>query len=410
MSGHVPVVETGPVVVERLVAGGDGLARAADGQIVFAHGGLPGETVRVAVVDEQRDWIRGDVVDVVVPSGDRVVPPCPRRIAGCGGCDWQHLDLVAQRRAKVEIVEESLRRTGRLVDAVVHDGGGVPDRGYRTTIRVVGDEDGRPSFREERSTRLVTMDGCLVAHPRLLAVLDAIRLPSGVEASVRVSLATGEITVVTAPEGAPVEGLPLHTRTGEDAWLTEVVAGREFQVSAASFFQSGPPAAELLIDAVRRAAPELPGAGHVADLYGGVGLFSVVLAEPRARVTLVETSRHAIADARRNLVGRPAAFLRAEVGAWRTRPQDPPVDVVIADPARSGLGKPGVAAIVRAGAPVVVLVSCDPVSAARDAALFAAAGYVHRSTEVIDVFPHTHHVETVTRFTRADDSPTRPAR
>jgi 23S rRNA (uracil1939-C5)-methyltransferase len=386
--------------VERLIAGGEGLARAADGRVVFARGGLPGETVRVAISEERRDWVRGEVTEVVVSSPERVVPPCPRRLAGCGGCDWQHLEVAAQRRAKLEIVRESYRRVGRLGDVRVVDGGGVPDRGYRTTIRVIGDEDGRPSFREERSTHTVTMDGCLVAHPALLAVLDAIRLPVGVEASVRVSLATGEVTVVAAPDGAPVEGLPLHVRTGPDAWLTESVAGHEFQVSAASFFQSGPPAAELLVDAVRRAAPELSSAGHVADLYGGVGLFSVALAEPRARVTLVETSRYAIADARRNLVGRPAAFLRGEVGAWRTRPQDPPVDVVIADPARSGLGKPGVRAVVGSAAPVVVLVSCDPVSAARDAALFAAAGYQHDSTEVIDVFPHTHHVETVTRFSR----------
>ena len=113
-------------------------------------------------------------------------------------------------------------------------------------------------------------------------------------------------------------------------------------------------------------------------------------------------------DASVNLAGRAATIVRGEVGAWRAGGER--VDVVIADPARSGLGKPGSAALAAAGAPVLVLVSCDPVSLARDAALLRRHGYRHERTEVLDLFPMTHHVEAVTRFVAVSHDDERPRR
>jgi len=112
-------------------------------------------------------------------------------------------------------------------------------------------------------------------------------------------------------------------------------------------------------------------------------------------VTTIESAKVAVADSRVNLAGRDATIVASEVGRWRATP----ADVVIADPARSGLAKPGVRSLVAAGAPVFVLVSCDPVAMARDVALLAEHGYRHEYTEVLDLFPHTHHVECVTRLT-----------
>jgi 23S rRNA (uracil1939-C5)-methyltransferase len=175
-------------------------------------------------------------------------------------------------------------------------------------------------------------------------------------------------------------------------------------VSAGSFFQSGAQAAELLVAAVGAAAPELTTATHALDAYGGVGLFAATAMADVHQVTVVESGKSACLDAEHNLTGRDARVLKAEVTGW-TPPTGsgsiPPVDVIVADPARPGLGKPGVAALAGARASVFVLVSCDPVSLARDVTLLAAAGYSPESVEVLDLFPNTHHVETVARFVLA---------
>ena len=385
---------------DRFVAGGDALARDDDGRVVFVRGALPGETVAVEVTAAKKDWARADVVDVVEPSPDRVVPPCPSRRAGCGGCGWQHLSLGAQRAARLAIVSDALRRIGGVGEPNVVDGGGVEPEGYRTTVRVAAGLDGRAGFRAERSHEVVPAPACLVAHPRLAELLPRLRFAPGVEATLRTSVATGELNARWS-DGAEeaIEGLPEGTATGAAAAIGEDVAGHRFRVSMGSFFQSGPQAAELLVETVRRSAPELDGARLVVDAYAGVGVLAACVTDPATRIIAVETSRSAVADARHNLAGRDAEVARGEVGGWRPV-TDELVDVVIADPARSGLGRPGVGALTRTDAPVLVLVSCDPASLGRDAKLLAAGGYRHDRTEVVDTFPHTTHVEAVTRFVR----------
>lgn len=387
---------------ERFVAGGEALARDADGRVVFVRGGLPGETVVVDTLDDKTDWSRGLVTEIVEASPDRVDPPCVRRHEGCGGCDWQHLAVPQQLPAKVEIVRDALRRTGKLPDAHITVGAAVSDRAYRTTIRVVGDADGRAAYRSDRSHETVLASGCLVAHPALEALLDGLVITPELEVTLRVSVATGEITARWDDSIGDVGGLPHDVGTGSSAFLHEEVAGHRFRVSAASFFQSGPQAAELLVEAVRRAAPELDSAQTVLDAYAGVGLFAVAATSPRSHVITVESSKAAVADCRVNLAGRSARIEVGEVGAWRAQ-QGQVIDVAIADPSRTGLGKPGVGALAGGVRPqVLVLVSCDPVSLARDTTLLKRYEYQHVSSEVIDLFPHTHHVETVTRFVLAE--------
>jgi 23S rRNA (uracil1939-C5)-methyltransferase len=388
---------------ERFVAGGEALARDADGRVVFVRGAVPGEDVTAAVIEEHGDWARGVVETIHEAAPDRVVPPCPHRREGCGGCDWMHVAEPAQLPAKLTIVADALRRTGKLGDAVVRAGGSVPARGYRTTIRVVGDAEGRAAYRKERSNDTVSASGCLVAHPRLVEILDSIVVSPGIEVTLRVSASTGEVTALWDAGSGAVSGLPSDVATGPQATLTEVIAGHPLRVSAPSFFQSGSAAAELLVERVRSAAPELTGARRVLDAYAGVGLFAVAATSPDTHVVAVESSRSAVADCRENLGDRRARVERRQVAEWRPKPRES-FDVVIADPARTGLGKPGARAVAAAAAPVVVLVSCDPVSLARDAALLRHHGYIHESTEVIDLFPGTHHVEAVTRFVRAPDA------
>jgi 23S rRNA (uracil1939-C5)-methyltransferase len=390
----MPVVTLRP---DRFAAGGEAIAREDSGRVVFVRGALPGETVAIELTTEKRDWARGHAVDVIEPSADRVTPPCPSRRAGCGGCGWQHLIVEAQRDARVAIVLDALRRTGGLADPLVERGGGVEPTGYRTTVRVAATPEGVAGFRAEQAHEVVPAPECLVAHPTLAALLPRLHLDPGVEPTLRVSVATGELGARWDRGAGTVEGLPEGVAVGAGAVLHEDVAGHRLQVSMASFFQSGPQAAELLVDAVRRAAPELAGANVVVDAYAGVGMLGVCATDPLSKVVAIETSRSAVRDAERNLGHRDAMVVRGEVGGWHA-PQGLAVDVVLADPARSGLGKPGVAALTRLGAPVLVLVSCDAASLGRDAKLLAAAGYHHERSELVDTFPHTTHVEAVTRF------------
>ena len=391
----------GPLRVERFVAGGEGLCRGDDGRVVFVRGGVPGDLVEVSVIDERRDWMRAVVDSVVEPSDDRREASCAARRAGCGGCDWAEVRSEVELDHKVAIVAEALRRTARL-EFPITSGASVPARGYRTTLRVVGDPDGRPAFRRAADHGTVEASPCEVAHPILSGVLDDLRISPGVEVQLRCSVATGEITARWDRRAGRVDGLADGVGTGADATIHEEVAGRRLRVSAASFFQSGPAAASLLVDTVRRITPELASARRVVDAYGGVGLFAVACVDPASAVTVVETSRAAVADAEVNLRGRPgtAEVVRAEVGAWRDRVGAEPVDLVIADPARSGLGRPGVAALTRLRAPALVLVSWDPVSFARDAGLLMAADHRLEHVEVLDLFPGTHHVETVSLWRR----------
>ena len=422
MSTNEPVT----LRAERMVAGGDAMARLDDGRVAFVTGALPGEEVEVEIRNDRKDFVRGTVVEVVQESSDRVVPSCPFRRVGCGGCGWMHLRPDAQFGAKVEIVAESLRRVGRfdddVVDTVIEVGGAVDPYAYRTTLRLVGLVDGGVGFREERSDEVVRIDHCQVAHDNLSAILRVIDVAPGVELTLRTSVANDGVTARwTRPEdrrrrhekrrtnaapGESVSGLPAGVHIGDRAFLVERIAGRNLQVSAPSFFQSGDAAAELLVDAVRRAAPELATADHAVDAYGGVGLFAATVMHEVRHVTLVESARSSCLDAKENLSDRGGTgdrsvdIVRSEVGGWTPDPSAPPIDVVVADPARPGLAKPGVAALVRTATPVIVLVSCDPVSLARDARLLAENGYEMRRVEVLDLFPQTPHVECVTRFVR----------
>lgn len=393
-------VATMRLTPDRFAAGGEAIGRDTGGRVVFVRGALPGETVVAELTHEKKDWARAHVVDIVTASPDRVVPPCESRRAGCGGCGWQHLTHEAQRRAKVAIVEDALRRIGRIEDVAVGLGPSVDSTGYRTTIRVAPTADGRAGFRAEQSHDVIAAPDCLIAHPDLRAIVAALRLDPGVEPTLRLSVATGQIGARWDRAKGEVHGLPTDVVTSASAVLHEDVADRRLRVSLGSFFQSGPQAAELLVAAVRRASPELSEANAVVDAYAGVGMFAACATQPDAHVIAIETSCSAVSDARENLDGHLGEIVRGEVGGWHA-PGEPPIDVVIADPARSGLGHPGTAALVRAAAPVLVLVSCDPASLGRDTTLLARAGYVYERSEVIDTFPHTTHIEVVSRFVKS---------
>jgi 23S rRNA (uracil1939-C5)-methyltransferase len=393
-------VEPLTLEITTVVAGGDGLGRDDGGRVTFVDGALPGETVSVELHQQKKDFARGHVVDVLHPSADRVEPPCPFVASGCGGCDWQHVRPDAQRRLKAAIVADALRRQAKL-EVDVGEGPVLPAEAYRTTLRGVA-TGGRFGFRRRHSHEVVEVGPCLVAHPLLDELVTEGRFPNG-EVVLRAGAGTGERLVIVnvdpsaaqVPDGVRVVSAA-ELSSGTRAWYHEEVAGRRWRISARSFFQARRDGAEALINAVALGMEgALPVGGHLVDLYGGVGLFGGALGAD-ARVTLVEQSASSVADARVNLAGQDARIVRADVDHWGAAR----ADVVVADPPRTGLGARGVGKVAATHAPRLVLVSCDPGALGRDAQLLAAAGYDLRSSQVVDLFPHTSHVEVVSRFER----------
>ena len=388
-----------------MAAGGDAIARDADGRVVFVEGALPGERVRARVVQAKKDFARAVVVEILDPSPDRVAPPCAARAEGCGGCSWQHVDAPAQSRLKVAIVEDALRRIGRVAGDELPPIGVRPmadgARAVRTSARLGVDPSGRTGQHRRGSHEVVATSSCLAAHPLLGELIVDGRFHGADEVLLRVGVASGERAALGHPTSEGFSSLPADVVVGPDAVVHESVSGVWLRVSIGSFFQSGPVAAEALVSAVSDAVGDgLPDGGHVVDAYAGVGLFGATLGARRSslRVTSIESDRSANADARVNLAELDAVVLEGEVGRWHPQPGDPPVDVVVADPARSGLGRPGASALVAAGAARIVLVSCDPASLARDARLLHDAGYRLAGVELVDAFPDTFHVEAVSRF------------
>lgn len=393
------------LIPSAMAAGGAALARDAGGRVVFVEGALPGERVVARVTEAKKDYARAVAVRVVESSPDREVPPCAAHHAGCGGCPWQHVAPAAQVRLKAEIVRDALRRIGRLADPPEPTSVALPGPALRTTARLAVSPAGRAGHRRPGGTEAVTTDACLAAHPLLEELVVAGRYPGAEEVLLRVGVASAERLVrVTGDPAGPVE-VPADVvvlREGQRrGFVHEEVAGRRFRVSADSFSQPGPVAAAGLVAAVGEAVGGALGPGsHLVDAYAGTGLFGSVLgATTGARVTAIENERSAVSDARANLSDLDATVVAVEVGRWDAR-RNGAADVVVADPARSGLGRPGVAALAAAGAPRFVLVSCDPASLARDTVLLAGAGYRLASVALVDAFPHTFHVETVARFDR----------
>ncbi len=397
----VPRPDDGDVlrlVPTAMAAGGAAVAREPTGRVVLVDGALPGETVDAVLTEERSSYARARVTAVLDASPDRVSPPCPHVARGCGGCGWQHVSLAAQCRYKTEVVSEALERIGGAPGAKVIPAAPASLAGYRTTLRLTSD-GARPGYRRHRGHEVVPVGSCLVAHPLLAELLAVGDFGEATEVTLRCGARTGERLAVLGPSSGGAS-LPASVRViGEDelaaarrAWIFEEVGGKRLRLSAQSFFQASPEGAEILVSLVGSAVAGAPD-GLMVDAYGGVGLFAATVGASR-QVTLLECAASAAADARVNL---PAASVRLiDVARWRASK----AAVVVADPPRAGLGAAGVAALVASRASHLALVSCDPASLGRDAALLRAKGFNLEWAALVDMFPGTPHIEVVSRFVR----------
>ena len=378
--------------------GGDALARLDDGRVVFVRGALPDELVDVRVVEQKRDFARAIVSAVIEASRWRVDEPCRFVAEGCGGCDLQHVSAEGQRAIKLRIVEDALGRVGRFSSWPDVRVVALPNTGYRTTVRglVAG---GRFGYRARQSHEAVGVKECLVAHPRLAELISDGRFGQAREVTLRASVATGERMARCVPHTSGVvlpDDVAVVGPKGQ-AFLHETVAGVSLRVSAQSFFQARPDGAEALVRAVSAMIDDLDRVGTAVDLYAGVGLFAATALAGWESVVAVEQAASSVEDCRVNLaatLGPVGEVIRSDVERWTPRA----ASVVVADPARTGLGAGGVAAVAATRAPRVVLISCDPAAFARDAALLAKQAYSLVDIVLVDMFPHTSHIELVSRF------------
>jgi len=374
-----------------MIAGGDAIARDDDGRVVFVEGALPGERVRVEITRDQARHAKARVIEVVEASADRAVPPCAEVARGCGACQWQHIAVDAQQRFKADIVRDALRRLGKLEPPELQPTVALEPWAFRTSVRAAV-RNGRAGFRFLHSHATLAVDGCLVAHPLIAELLVDGRFPNADEVTLRCGARTGERLASVSPRRASAR-VPDDVRADH---VHEQAAGRTWQISAQSFFQSRADGVDALAALVTDAAGELGEAGSAADLYSGVGIFAGVLADRGWSVTAVEGSRAACADARVNLRGSSVRVVHGDV----TKTRVARADLVVADPSRAGLGRAGVDAIAAIEPRRVVLVSCDAANLGRDAGLLHQAGYALNAVTPVDLFPHTAHVEVVTVYNR----------
>jgi len=382
-------VEAGPVA-----HGGHVVARH-EGVVIFVRHALPGERVVVQVTegDDGSRFLRGDAVQVLEASPDRVQPPCPYARPGmCGGCDFQHVALPAQRELKATVVREQLQRLAKVdvpvtVEPVPGDADGLD---WRTRVQFAVDRRGRAGLRKHRSHEVVEVDRCLIGHPGLPEVTHE-EWPDATTVEALVSGAGQQLRLVTTRDGAVFADGPQV--------LSERALGRDWRVTGSGFWQVHPGAAEALAGAVLGFLDPQPGERAV-DLYSGVGLFSAALAErvgPTGHVVAVEADRTAVQDVAANLADLPQVEPVADRAdrALRRGLLGERADVVVLDPPRTGAKREVVDGIVGLAPRAVAYVACDPAALARDVAFFAEHGYRLRSLRAFDLFPMTHHVECV---------------
>lgn len=386
--------------VDRVATGGAGLGPAPDGRTTFVTGAIPGERVEVAVTAAHRSRLEADLVAVRTPSPDRVEPPCRHVADGCGGCDWQHVSADRQRQLRVDIVADCLRRLAKLDGIDIRKGPELAPTGYRTTVRAAV-VDGRAAYRKARSHDTVAIDACTIAHPLVEELLVDGRYGSATEVTVRAGANTGERLVVvdpvadgvSVPDGVKVVGVD-ELDAGRRPHYHEEIGGLRLQISARSFFQCRQDGAMVLAELAGDAVADADGV--LLDGYCGVGLFGALAGIGRS-VVGVESNPSAVADAAYNY-GPHGQVVEADFERWDAVP----VGAAIVDPSRAGLRTAGCDRVAETGAALVALVSCDPAALARDASLLVERGYELDQVTVLDLFGHTSHVETVSRFVRRD--------
>jgi 23S rRNA (uracil1939-C5)-methyltransferase len=379
------------VTAEKLVAGGEALCRV-DGFPIFVTSLFPGDRARVRIVEAKKGFARALIEELLEPGPERRDEPCP--IAGiCGGCDWTALRLDRQLHWKREILRETLRRVGKLDPmSLPHIRLHPSPLNYRLRSRIhVDQKSGEVGFYAMRSHDVIEIsDRCEIIGPLAKKHLDDIRA-LGRE---------GHWAIAMFEDGHDLHLEPIDDdagRQGEE--LSLLVGKRRFRLSSAGFFQVNHHLLGTLLDRVAAIAAECRDRSTALDLYGGVGFFAVPLTGHFSRVTSVESSPVAHHYAKLNLPREEATAVLGDVERY-VRAQLDPVAFVMLDPPRSGATPAVIDAVARIATERICYLSCDPVTFARDASRLLSRGWHLSTLELVDLFPNTHHIETLSSFIR----------
>ena len=365
------------------------LGRHAD-QVVFAAYGIPGETVEVEVTRNHKDYLEAKVVRVITASPDRVEPPCPY-YGDCGGCQYQHISYERQLALKRGVVDEQLRRIGKLTDVPVAPAMEAPDQWhYRNHARFTVNKEGLLGFVRPNTHRCVPVEACLLLAEPMNGLLQQLQghCAETRQLSLRYGVNTGEHLI--QPK---IKNPILSMETGQ-AGYHEEVRGHRFRVASPSFFQVNTAQAErltgLVLDFLGTDGVEL-----LVDAYAGVGTFAVLLAERARRVIAVEESGPSVKDGRANSVWTPnVEWVQGKVEEVLPG-LSPAPDVVLLDPPRAGCHADVLAALAVHQPRRVVYVSCEPATLARDLRILCDSGFRLLQVQPVDMFPHTYHIEAV---------------
>lgn len=426
-------------VIESLDHEGRGFARI-DGKAVFIEGALPGETVEYQVHRSRPNYDQGEAVRVLKPSAQRVTPRC-RHFGTCGGCSMQHLDPLAQAATKQRVLEDALWHVGKVRAEIIYSAIQGPAWGYRHRarlgVRLVPKKGGvLMGFHERRSSYIADMQSCDVLPPHVSALVPALkvliaglsiadRLPQveiavsdtatvlvfrnllaltrADEASLTAFADAHGVQVWLQPEG-PDSIVPLWPKDGPGLAYTLPEFDVRMDFRATDFTQVNVSTNRLLIRRAMQLLDPRPGE-RIADLFCGLGNFSLPIARRGATMVGVEGSdalvARALENARRNGLPERCEFHAANLfeATEDSLAALGRLDKLLIDPPREGA-----IAVVKALGPAqlpprIVYVSCNPATLARDAAvLVREKGYVLRGAGIANMFPQTSHVESIALF------------
>lgn len=422
------------LTIKKVIAGGKGLGTLSDGMVAMVPGTLPGETVLVRETKSHRGYREARLVRILDAAPERVEPPCPY-YGRCGGCDLQHAAYPAQLALKQRILREALTRAHLELPSDDPTLASPLPFGYRFRLRLHLDQGGRLGFHEQASNTVVPIDRCLLATEPINRVIGAFvhggwprRLAAAI-ATVELIHSPADDTVAVVLQSRPKQrlrqdaGLIVGLRSLADAVVlaadrsgdaaAPVVFCQDFGPRGLSyrlswdhrcFFQVNAAQNARLVELALDLLPHPPLPGTALDLYCGMGNFTIPLALAGLTLTGVEQNRRSIHWAQVN--SRAAGLTTTRFFAADVEHQLQALvaagarfDTVLLDPPRQGVGK--AAALLPLLQPAQVLsVSCDPATLARDLALIVAGGYRLVRLIPVDMFPQTHHIESVALLER----------
>jgi 23S rRNA (uracil1939-C5)-methyltransferase len=402
------------ILLTTLTYGGDAMGRLDGGRAVFVPFGLPGEHVRVRLTEEKRNFARGEIVEIVKASPLRIVPRC-KHFGICGGCHYQHLPYEEQLKAKTEILRDQLTRIGKVETPPVREMVASPSPwNYRNHLQFHLTEEGKLGYVMDRVSAVFAITECHLPEGSINSLWPQLEFESDTNID-RVSLRSGkedDLLLILESNSSEAPELEIEAEisvahvfeenavviAGNDHVIISVL-GRDFRVSAASFFQVNTAMAEKMVNHII-ANLAITQSAILLDVYCGVGLFSAFLASKCERLIGIESSPSACEDFSFNLdefdnVELYEGLAEDVIPYLEVKP-----DVVLVDPPRAGLEKQVVDGILKKNPELIAYISCDPSTLARDAARLISGGYKLKDVTPFDLFPQTFHIESISVFER----------